>query len=152
MQDLLYLPVQNVLFNDLFDWTDVKQKCQQTTAVINTKGLKATSNKSGSLVECNEEQIALFRHGQKVYAVKEKCPHAGGPLHLGDIEELADGSLCVKCPWHSWKFDLESGEVKFPEGHAKMAVTYKVQVKDNGQILIGFEKFSEKYFQMDNDF
>ena len=33
-------------------------------------------------------------------ATSEKCPHAGGPLHLGDIEVLPDKSLCVRCPWH----------------------------------------------------
>ena len=32
------------------------------------------------------EQVAIFRHGQSVLATSAKCPHAGGPLHLGDIE------------------------------------------------------------------
>jgi nitrite reductase (NADH) small subunit len=32
------------------------------------------------------------------------CPHEGGPLGEGMIEEG-----CVVCPWHSYSFDLRSG-------------------------------------------
>ena len=32
---------------------------------------------SGSTVEVNEELIALFRYDEAVYAVLERCPHAG---------------------------------------------------------------------------
>ena len=33
------------------------------------------------------------------------CPHEGGPLGEGDIE---DGR--VVCPWHGYAFDLHTGE------------------------------------------
>ena len=33
------------------------------------------------------------------------CPHEGGPLGEGSIE---DGRLV--CPWHSYSFDLKTGE------------------------------------------
>lgn len=32
---------------------------------------------SGSTVEVNDELIALFRYDEAVYAVLERCPHAG---------------------------------------------------------------------------
>lgn len=32
------------------------------------------------------------------------CPHEGGPLGEGTIE---DG--CVVCPWHSYSFDVRTG-------------------------------------------
>ena len=32
---------------------------------------------SGSLANVNVQQVALFRVGDKVHAVNEKCPHAG---------------------------------------------------------------------------
>jgi len=32
------------------------------------------------------------------------CPHEGGPLGEGAIE-----NGCVVCPWHSYPFDLRSG-------------------------------------------
>eukprot|EP00882_Tetradesmus_deserticola_P033514 GHRQ01038288.1.p1 GENE.GHRQ01038288.1~~GHRQ01038288.1.p1 ORF type:complete len:209 (+),score=29.46 GHRQ01038288.1:240-866(+) len=37
------------------------------------------------------------------------CFHAGGPLGLGDIEEV-DGKTCLNCPWHNYKIDAFSGE------------------------------------------
>ena len=55
------------------------------------------------------------------------CYHGGGPLAMGDIEEIpgdgGDGGgggggggggngsrTCVKCPWHSYLIDLETGK------------------------------------------
>lgn len=37
-----------------------------------------------------------------------RCPHEGGPLDLGDIEELAD-RLVIICPWHLFDFDVSNG-------------------------------------------
>ncbi|KAE8635761.1 hypothetical protein XENTR_v10002727 [Xenopus tropicalis] len=34
---------------------------------------------------------------------------AGGPLHLGDIEDIA-GQTCVICPWHNYTIALATGE------------------------------------------
>ena len=45
-------------------------------------------------------------------ATDSHCPHAGGPLHLGDIEVLPDRSLCLRCPSHRWAFCL--GRVSIP--------------------------------------
>eukprot|EP01104_Vermistella_antarctica_P002428 TRINITY_DN1266_c0_g1_i2.p2 TRINITY_DN1266_c0_g1~~TRINITY_DN1266_c0_g1_i2.p2 ORF type:complete len:112 (-),score=8.99 TRINITY_DN1266_c0_g1_i2:171-506(-) len=38
-----------------------------------------------------------------------RCYHMGGPLDEGDIEDF-DGRLCVKCPWHRYIIDLDTGE------------------------------------------
>jgi nitrite reductase (NADH) small subunit/3-phenylpropionate/trans-cinnamate dioxygenase ferredoxin subunit len=34
------------------------------------------------------------------------CPHAGGPLAEGEVE-----NGCVICPWHYWSFRVENGEL-----------------------------------------
>ncbi|ODM98067.1 Rieske domain-containing protein [Orchesella cincta] len=39
-------------------------------------------------VTVNDKDIALVSHDNVVYAIQEKCPHIGGPLHLGDIEDV----------------------------------------------------------------
>ena len=36
------------------------------------------------------------------------CYHAGGPLTIGDIEDVA-GDSCVKCPWHNQPIRLSDG-------------------------------------------
>src|SRR5215210_7736563 len=48
--------------------------------------------------------LALFFHDGKVYAVDNRCPHMGFPLHRGTVQE---GILT--CHWHHARFDLESG-------------------------------------------
>lgn len=48
--------------------------------------------------------IAVFYHEGEVYAVDNRCPHLGFPLHLGS---LCDGILT--CHWHHARFDLCGG-------------------------------------------
>jgi nitrite reductase/ring-hydroxylating ferredoxin subunit len=48
--------------------------------------------------------LVLFSHGDQVYAVDNRCPHMGFPLHRGTTK---DGILT--CHWHHARFDLASG-------------------------------------------
>lgn len=48
--------------------------------------------------------IAVFWHEGKIYAVDNRCPHMGFPLHKGSVQ---DGILT--CPWHHARFDLSCG-------------------------------------------
>lgn len=75
----------------------------------------------------------------------------GGPLHLGDIEDMPDKSLCVRCPWHSWRFNLLTGMVCQPKGKNLQAVVYPVRVRPDGTILVGFHQFSPSYFHESMD-
>jgi nitrite reductase (NADH) small subunit len=40
----------------------------------------------------------------ELHAYEGICPHAGGPLGQGNIE---DGRLI--CPWHAWEYDARTG-------------------------------------------
>ncbi len=56
------------------------------------------------LVRVEGQTIALFRHKERIYAVDNRCPHMGFPLHQGSV------SNCIlTCHWHHARFDLESG-------------------------------------------
>jgi len=110
-----------------------------------------------ALVNVNNTDIALFKYGETIIATNEKCPHAGGPLHLGEIEVLPDKSLCVRCPWHKWAFCVSenaahsesSGELQeskvgscvFPPGRSKTLQVFPTDVPKSkrGHIKIGFE-------------
>ena len=35
------------------------------------------NKKSGQLIHLNKKEIAVFRYGERVYAIDEKCPHLG---------------------------------------------------------------------------
>lgn len=55
-------------------------------------------------VSVEGHQLALFRANDAIYAVEDRCPHMGFPLHRGTV---ADGVLT--CHWHHARFDLASG-------------------------------------------
>ena len=79
--------------------------------------------------------------------------YAGGPLHLGDIEELGQARLpCIVCPWHSWKFCLQTGRLKFPHKKNITVGTYPVQVTAKGELYIGFKSLSTDYFNAGMEF
>lgn len=63
---------------------------------------------TGKYVEVKGQEIALFRVGDKVYAIFHICPHQGGPLAEGGLE----GNV-VTCPWHGWSFDVTTGACTF---------------------------------------
>jgi len=46
---------------------------------------------------------------EKFYAMDAVCSHEGGPLDLGDIEDI-DGDRCIVCPWHHFEFRLCDGQ------------------------------------------
>ena len=78
--------------------------------------------------------------------------YVGGPLHLGDIEDLGSGSPCVVCPWHKWSFDLSSGEQVWPPGRQNHVNVYPVRISPSGRIQIGFSKINPVYFTGDGEF
>lgn len=93
------------------------------------------------IVEVNGRSIGVFRVDEQFYAVRNVCPHKQAPLARGTVEgtmlpskpgELdygyEDGIL--KCPWHGWEFDLETGKCLFGVSGRK-AKTYSVKVKDS---------------------
>ena len=34
--------------------------------------------------------------------------YTGGPLFEGDIEDY-NGSKCVRCPWHDYRYNVKTG-------------------------------------------
>ena len=61
-------------------------------------------------VELGHIGLALFNVDGEIYALDNTCPHAGGPLGEGALEQDV-----VICPWHGWKFNVRTGQrVKNP--------------------------------------
>jgi len=78
--------------------------------------------------------IAVFYHEDQVYAVDNRCPHLGFPLHMGS---LCDGILT--CHWHHARFDVCSGGTLDP--WADDVPSYEVRV-DRGEVWVN--PFSRK--------
>lgn len=49
--------------------------------------------------------VALFNVAGEFYALDGVCPHQGGPLGKGQLNQCQ-----LSCPWHGWQFDVRSGQ------------------------------------------
>lgn len=83
---------------------------------------------SSKEVEHQGRVVALFNQGGKIFAMDGICPHAGGPLSEGTIE---DG--VVTCPWHGWQFRLANGQNVY--NSRCVQACYEVRV-EGGEILL----------------
>ena len=67
--------------------------------------------------------IAVFRTADdRVFALRDRCPHTGGPLSQG----IVHGDT-VTCPLHNWKIDLASGEAQGPDEGCARSFQVKVE-------------------------
>ncbi|MDI6102810.1 Rieske (2Fe-2S) protein [Actinoplanes sp. NEAU-A12] len=67
--------------------------------------------------------VLLYRQGDQVTALIDRCSHEGGPLSEGD---LSDG--CVVCPWHGSTFRLSDGAVVHgPAGNDQPVLPVRVR-------------------------
>ena len=55
-------------------------------------------------ISAGEEKLALIYRKGRFTALSGTCAHAGGPIPEGKL----DGNYVV-CPWHQWKFDIQTG-------------------------------------------
>jgi thiamine pyrophosphate-dependent acetolactate synthase large subunit-like protein/nitrite reductase/ring-hydroxylating ferredoxin subunit len=76
-------------------------------------------------VTVDHRTVALCRVGEKFGALDNRCPHQGGPLGEGSIE---NGWL--RCPWHGYDFDPLTG--RSPEGLDDAVPTFTIEVRDDG--------------------
>jgi nitrite reductase/ring-hydroxylating ferredoxin subunit/uncharacterized membrane protein len=75
-------------------------------------------------VEAGGARVLLYRRRSQIYALSDVCPHAGGPLHEGTV----DDDLCVTCPWHGSRFRLSDGHAVQGPASAP-AVAYATRVE-----------------------
>ena len=75
----------------------------------------------GKYVEIDGFQLAVFLDQGNVRVIDNTCPHAGGTLAGGFVE---DG--CAVCPWHYWAFRLDNGQLRDMPGVA--LTTYKTRL------------------------
>ncbi len=71
------------------------------------------------------QSVALTRCAGTLGALENRCPHQGGPLGEGSIE---NGWL--RCPWHGYDYDPTTGRP--PEGFTDGVTTYDVEERADG--------------------
>ncbi len=79
-------------------------------------------------VSCKNRTLCMSRYKGEYGALDNKCPHQGGPLGEGSIE---NGLL--RCPWHGWDYDPITGKAPgFDDG----VETFAIEERDDG-IYVG---------------
>jgi nitrite reductase/ring-hydroxylating ferredoxin subunit/uncharacterized membrane protein len=73
--------------------------------------------------------VFLYRRGERIHALANRCTHRGGPLHKGSVDRQS-----VTCPWHLSVFRLEDGAVIRGPATAPQP-SYQVRVRE-GKIEI----------------
>ncbi len=76
-------------------------------------------------VTCGGVTVCMTHHQGRYAGLDNACPHQGGPLGEGSIE---NGLL--RCPWHGWDFDPLTGLP--PGGYDDGVKTYPVEEREDG--------------------
>ncbi|MBI3967873.1 MAG: Rieske 2Fe-2S domain-containing protein [Chloroflexi bacterium] len=73
------------------------------------------------IVEVAGRSIGIFNVNGDFFALRNRCPHQGGPLCegriFGVVEAEVPGELLysrpgeiITCAWHGWEFDIKTGQ------------------------------------------
>ena len=82
-------------------------------------------------VDAGHTQICLTHFKGEFTALTNKCPHQGGPLGEGSIE-----NDLLRCPWHGWDFNPCGGD---SDGFEDGLKSYELKVEGDA-IYVGLEE------------
>ena len=83
--------------------------------------------------------IGVFNIGGEFFALRNRCPHQGGPLCEGktwgmlfarvpgELEYTRAGEI-LTCAWHGWEFDVRTGQSWFDPARVRVR-RYDVSVE-----------------------
>jgi nitrite reductase/ring-hydroxylating ferredoxin subunit len=88
--------------------------------------------------------IGVFNLGGELFALRNRCPHQGGPLcegiRWGLLEASAPGEFSysrkgeiLTCGWHGWEFDIRTGQ-SWCEPRRLRARSYEVHVEPGAEL------------------
>jgi nitrite reductase (NADH) small subunit len=61
---------------------------------------------SSRAAQVGRYEVAIFNVSGELFALENCCPHQGGTIVDGSIEQCI-----IACPWHGWRFDLRTGNM-----------------------------------------
>ncbi|QSW97714.1 Rieske (2Fe-2S) protein [Haloterrigena alkaliphila] len=95
------------------------------------------------IINVGRAEVGVIKANDEFYALRNQCPHDGGPVCKGQVEprlvgewpgpgnrveqEYSDECI-ISCPWHGWSFDVETG--KHIGDDSYIVPTYDVVVED----------------------
>ncbi len=75
---------------------------------------------SRRIVEIEGRSIGVFNIDGEFFALRNRCPHQGGPLCSGRLSGFPTARVpgeyrytrkgeILRCPWHGWEFEVKTG-------------------------------------------
>jgi thiamine pyrophosphate-dependent acetolactate synthase large subunit-like protein/nitrite reductase/ring-hydroxylating ferredoxin subunit len=106
----------------------------KTTRTVWYKALEPDELPEGRVVPktLGVHTVCMTRFEGEYAALSNKCPHQGGPLGEGSIE---NGWL--RCPWHGWDYHPTTG--KSPGGFGDGVPLHDIEVREDG-VYVGIEE------------
>ena len=97
------------------------------------------------IVRAAGRSIGIFNIDGKYFALRDRCPHQGGPLCSGYLWEnvqssrpgeysYAGNGKMLRCPWHGWEYDVRTGQSWFAPTEQRVR-SYEVTVEQGGSFL-----------------
>lgn len=100
-------------------------------------------------VDSLKDEISAFYVGKKIYVYSSICPHNGGEFNL-NIKKKE-----LKCLWHGWKFNVETGKsITNFKDYKKNSIIHKMLLQKEKAIgCFPFEGRLKRYnFKIENEF
>ena len=88
----------------------------------------------GSYFDIGGREVAVFLHDGKPHVMDDLCPHAGGSMAEGWVEDR-HGEACAVCPLHGWAFKLSDGEYADMPGFEIRKFEARVQETDGEELV-----------------
>ena len=100
---------------------------------IEVTTLESLPRDRGVRVKIGDHRIAMFRVGDDVYAIGDRCSHAEASLAEGELF-----GMDVECPRHGSEFDIRTGEPSSLPATAPVP-TYEATV-EGGTVFVDVEE------------
>ena len=108
---------------------------------------------SRKIVEIKGRSIGVFNVAGEFFALRNRCPHQGGPLCAGETSGLSEANKpgeyrvsrageIIRCPWHGWEFDIRTGQSWFDPATTRVrpypvSIEHLAEAEDQGQTISG---------------
>ena len=97
-------------------------------------------------------EVGIVRwDGDEVYALRNVCPHALGPVCAGRLGpkivaprgepmglDVDESCPVIACAWHGWEFDVRTGQAVWPDARMRVR-TYPARV-EAGRVLVALDR------------
>jgi 3-phenylpropionate/trans-cinnamate dioxygenase ferredoxin subunit len=103
------------------------------------------------LVRIGARSIGVFNVAGEYFALRNRCPHQGGPLcegfqfaplrssGPGQYTRGPDGEI-IRCPWHGWEFNVRTGRSWFDPERTRVR-SYPIGVRSGARLELEAETY-----------